>query len=52
MPLAHVFGRVIVFLLLQEGGAIGNFSGDVKMLINDTIVLKPTIFPAVPRVLN
>ena len=52
LPLAHVFGRVIVFLLLQEGGAVGNFSGDVKMLISDTSVLKPTIFPAVPRVLN
>ena len=52
LPLAHVFGRIIYFILLQEGGSIGNFGGDVKLLINDVNLLKPTIFPAVPRVLN
>lgn len=38
--------------MLQVGGSIGNFGGDVKLLINDINLLKPTIFPAVPRVLN
>ena len=52
LPLAHIFGRIVYFLLLQNGGSIGNFGGDVKLLINDVNLLKPTIFPAVPRVLN
>jgi long-chain acyl-CoA synthetase len=37
---------------LHEGVAIGYFGGDVNTLLDDLKVLKPTIFPCVPRLLN
>ena len=52
LPLAHVFGRLSVYFTFLRGGSIGNFGGDVRKLADDLQILKPTIFPAVPRVLN
>ena len=52
LPLAHVFGRLSVYYTFVRGGSIGNFGGDVRKLADDLQILKPTIFPAVPRVLN
>jgi Long-chain acyl-CoA synthetases (AMP-forming) len=34
------------------GGSIGYYSGDIKNLTEDMKTLKPTIMPAVPRLLN
>ena len=34
------------------GSRIGFFSGDVKTLVSDIQVLKPTLFISVPRLLN
>jgi long-chain acyl-CoA synthetase len=34
------------------GGSIGYFTGDPLRLLEDAQVLKPDIFPSVPRVLN
>lgn len=34
------------------GGAIGFWQGNVKLLVDDLAALKPTIFIAVPRVLD
>ncbi|CAH2071069.1 unnamed protein product [Thlaspi arvense] len=52
LPLAHVFDRVIEECIIQVGGSIGFWRGDVKLLIEDLGELKPTIFCAVPRVLD
>ena len=38
--------------MFMSGAQIGFFSGDVKNLVNDVQTLQPTIFVAVPRVLN
>ncbi|XP_011022505.1 PREDICTED: long chain acyl-CoA synthetase 4 [Populus euphratica] len=52
LPLAHIFDRVIEELFIQHGACIGFWRGDVKLLIEDIGELKPTIFCAVPRVLE
>ncbi|ESQ28906.1 hypothetical protein EUTSA_v10023330mg [Eutrema salsugineum] len=52
LPLAHIFDRVIEELFIYEAASIGFWRGDVKILIEDIAALKPTIFCAVPRVLE
>ncbi|DBA03110.1 TPA: hypothetical protein N0F65_003357 [Lagenidium giganteum] len=52
LPLAHVFERAVQVLLIRAGGAIGFYQGDVMKLTEDLAILKPTIFPSVPRLLN
>ena len=44
--------RVCQAMVLQSGGRIGFFRGDIKLLIEDIQVLKPTLFLSVPRLLN
>ncbi|WCJ26507.1 Long chain acyl-CoA synthetase 4 [Euphorbia peplus] len=52
LPLAHIFDRVIEELFISHGAQIGFWRGDVKLLLEDIGELKPTIFCAVPRVLD
>ncbi|XP_068644431.1 long chain acyl-CoA synthetase 4-like isoform X2 [Aristolochia californica] len=52
LPLAHIFDRVIEELFIYTGASIGFWRGDVKLLVEDIGELKPTIFCAVPRVLD
>ncbi|OAY69152.1 Long chain acyl-CoA synthetase 4 [Ananas comosus] len=52
LPLAHIFDRVIEELFIFNGASIGFWRGDVKLLVEDIGELKPTIFCAVPRVLE
>ncbi|KAI4326825.1 hypothetical protein L6164_019355 [Bauhinia variegata] len=52
LPLAHIFDRVIEELFIWHGASIGFWRGDVKLLIEDIGELKPSIFCAVPRVLE
>ncbi|PSS11314.1 Long chain acyl-CoA synthetase [Actinidia chinensis var. chinensis] len=52
LPLAHIFDRVIEECFISRGGSIGFWRGDVKLLTEDISELKPTIFCAVPRVLD
>ncbi|RAL53447.1 unnamed protein product [Cuscuta campestris] len=52
LPLAHIFDRVIEECFINHGASIGFWRGDVKLLIEDIGELKPTIFCAVPRVLE
>jgi len=52
LPLAHIFDRVIEECFIKHGSSIGFWRGDVKLLIEDIGELKPTIFCAVPRVLD
>ncbi|KAK9094154.1 hypothetical protein Scep_025623 [Stephania cephalantha] len=52
LPLAHIFDRVLEELFIHHGASIGFWRGDVKLLVEDMGALKPTIFCAVPRVLD
>ncbi|VFQ68349.1 unnamed protein product [Cuscuta campestris] len=50
LPLAHIFDQVIETYCILSGASIGFWQGDIRFLIEDLIVLKPTIFCGVPRV--
>uniref|UniRef100_A0A2P2MKC4 AMP-dependent synthetase/ligase domain-containing protein n=1 Tax=Rhizophora mucronata TaxID=61149 RepID=A0A2P2MKC4_RHIMU len=52
LPLAHIFDRVIEEFFISAGASIGFWRGDVKLLTEDIGELKPTVFCAVPRVLD
>uniref|UniRef100_A0A8C7WHK6 Arachidonate--CoA ligase n=1 Tax=Oncorhynchus mykiss TaxID=8022 RepID=A0A8C7WHK6_ONCMY len=52
LPLAHIFERVVVGVILVHGGRIGFFQGDIRLLMDDLTTLRPTVFPVVPRLLN
>ncbi|KAJ1685345.1 hypothetical protein LUZ63_016735 [Rhynchospora breviuscula] len=52
LPLAHIFDRVVEDLFICHGASIGFWRGDIKGLVEDMGVLKPTILCAVPRVLD
>jgi len=52
LPLAHVFDRLGCHAVISVGGQIGFFGGKILEITKDLILLKPTIFPSVPRLLN
>jgi len=52
LPLAHMYERLNQLLILQHGARIGFNSGDIRLLLEDLAILKPTFFPTVPRLLN
>jgi long-chain acyl-CoA synthetase len=52
LPLAHMLERSCENGVYYSGGAVGFYSGDIKQLTNDLKILKPTVMPAVPRLLN
>jgi len=52
LPLAHGYEQGVSNALLALGCKIGFFSGDIRNLTDDMMHLRPTFFPAVPRVLN
>ncbi len=52
LPLAHVMGRLTNMAVLSSGASVGNFGGDLKKLLDDLQLLRPTIMPVVPRILN
>lgn len=52
LPLAHVFDRLGCHSMFSRGGSIGFFGGNVHKITDDLTVLRPTIFPSVPRLLN
>lgn len=52
LPLAHIFGRIQDIMILAVGGQLGYFSGNMDTLMDDVQILKPTVFAAVPRLLN
>lgn len=43
---------MVEMMVIARGGSIGYWTGDPLRLLEDMQVLKPTFFPAVPRVLN
>ena len=52
LPLPHIFERLVINALLSSGCSVGLFRGNPLFIIDDTKSLEPTIFCAVPRLLN
>lgn len=52
LPLAHMLERCCENAVYHMGGCVGFYSGDIKRLNDDLQALRPTIMPAVPRLLN
>lgn len=52
LPLAHMLERCCENGMYYSGGCVGFYSGDIKELTNDLKALRPTVMPAVPRLLN
>ena len=52
LPLAHVFERVVMLLVLNESGKYGIFGGNAIKIKEDLAILKPTVFVSVPRLFN
>lgn len=52
LPLPHIFERMVLTTLLSVGAAIGFAQGDPLKIIEDSVSLEPTIYCAVPRLLN
>lgn len=50
LPLSHIFEQQAQALIIGRGGRIGFFSGDIKLLLSDMEILRPTTFAGVPRV--
>ena len=52
LPMAHCLERTVFNILLWKNVQVGVFSGNTKKLMEDLQILKPTIFTAVPKILN
>ncbi|GMH96440.1 hypothetical protein TrST_g14202 [Triparma strigata] len=52
LPLAHIFERTMHVALYKCGASVVFSSGDIKALKSELAVAQPTIFIAVPRVLQ
>ncbi|KII88699.1 hypothetical protein PLICRDRAFT_41910 [Plicaturopsis crispa FD-325 SS-3] len=52
LPLAHIYERFMELTVLAMGARIGYFTGDPQRLLEDAQILRPQLFPSVPRVLN
>lgn len=49
LPLGHIFERIISYLIVRFGGTVG-YAESITTIADDAQVIKPTVFPAVPRV--
>ncbi|XP_034946789.1 long-chain-fatty-acid--CoA ligase 1 isoform X2 [Chelonus insularis] len=52
LPLAHMLERCCENGMYIVGGSVGFYGGDIKKLSDDMKALRPTVMPAVPRLLN
>lgn len=52
LPLSYMLERCCQNGLYLVGGRVGFFNGSMKYLSEDMKILKPTVMPAVPRLLN
>eukprot|EP01114_Cavostelium_apophysatum_P016861 TRINITY_DN4886_c0_g1_i1.p1 TRINITY_DN4886_c0_g1~~TRINITY_DN4886_c0_g1_i1.p1 ORF type:complete len:702 (+),score=136.40 TRINITY_DN4886_c0_g1_i1:50-2155(+) len=50
LPLAHIMERVTQATLFYHGATIGFYSGDIRKLMEDFVVLKPTYVVGAPRI--
>ena len=52
LPLAHGYATSVEFAVMSRGVRISYFSGHISGILNDVKYAKPSLFIAVPRVLN
>ncbi|KAG6621302.1 putative long-chain-fatty-acid-CoA ligase [Phytophthora cinnamomi] len=52
LPLPHVAERFLHAMMITEGAAIGFYHGSVARILEDVQALGPTVFVAVPRLMN
>ncbi|KAH9491084.1 hypothetical protein DERF_015820 [Dermatophagoides farinae] len=52
LPLAHMFQRIGEAAVFIEGGKVVYYSGDIRQLAAEILIIRPTIMLAVPRLLN
>jgi long-chain acyl-CoA synthetase len=52
LPLAHIYERMNMLVMLHHGTAVGFYQGDILKLMDDMETLKPTVFASVPRLYN
>lgn len=52
LPLAHILERELHLVLHLFGYQIGFYGGNIRKVMDDALVLKPTVFPLVPRLMN
>mmetsp|Transcript_8547 Transcript_8547/g.14411 ORF Transcript_8547/g.14411 Transcript_8547/m.14411 type:complete len:371 (-) Transcript_8547:647-1759(-) len=52
LPLAHSFEKVLFTTSVLVSMSVGYYSGDPLKLLDDLKVLRPTLFPSVPRLFN
>ena len=52
LPLAHIFGLGVEICSFFLGISIRYYRGDILGIFEDVKVLKPTLFPSVPRIFN
>ena len=52
LPQAHGFNQVLTLCMIAHGARIAYLSGSVLQLLDDVKVLRPTLFPIVPRLMN
>ncbi|KAI8901832.1 hypothetical protein BC833DRAFT_521720 [Globomyces pollinis-pini] len=52
LPLAHIYEKMNIINCFARGASLGFFSGSIPDLMKDVQELKPTVFVAVPRLLN
>lgn len=52
LPLSHVYERFLHLLVFYGDGTVCFSTGDTLRLLEDASVLKPNMFPGVPRVWN
>ena len=52
LPLAHGYETAVEFALMILGSRITYYSGSLHMLVDDLKYAKPSLFIAVPRVLQ
>ncbi|KAI9787351.1 MAG: hypothetical protein M1816_007637 [Peltula sp. TS41687] len=52
LPLAHIYERVCEQSYLLGGAEIAFFHGNILELLDDLKLVRPTVFPSVPRLYN
>ena len=52
LPYPHSFEQCLCFFSILNGARIGYYQGDPLKLTEDCAMLRPAIFPSVPRLFN
>ncbi|KAE9345328.1 hypothetical protein PR003_g8002 [Phytophthora rubi] len=52
LPMVRVLERVVLALMFLDGASVGFYPGDLRLLMNDTAALQPTVLVTVPRLVS